>query len=59
MNLITHLELNKQIYSFHFNGVGHQLTNAGQYASTDERYKWKNPFPGTEQERFILIGDGN
>lgn len=59
MHLITHLNFNQEIYSFNFNGVGHQLTNAGQYAPTNERYRWRNPHQGTENERFILVGDGN
>ncbi len=59
MKLITHLNFNKEIYSFNYNGAGHQLTNSTQYAQTNERYRWRNPYPGTENERFILVGDGN
>jgi hypothetical protein len=59
MILITHLSFNDQVYTFNVNGVGYQLTNAGQYNPTTERYRWRNPHPGMENERFILIGDGN
>lgn len=58
MYLITHLNFNLDVCSFNLNGVGCQLTNAAQYA-TNESYKFKNPQPGTENDRFVLIGDGN
>lgn len=59
MNLITDLVFNQEVYSFNLEGTGHQLTNAAQYDPNGKRYKWKNPYPGTENEQFILIGDGN
>ena len=61
MHLITDLKFNQEleVYSFHFNESGHELTNASQYTDDQKRYKWKTPYPSTENERFVLIGDGN
>lgn len=59
MHLITHLIFNKDVCSFNLNGVGFQLTNAAEYVATNEQYKFKTPQLGTENDRFVLIGDGN
>ena len=59
MHLITHLIFNQDICSFNLNGNGIELTNAAQYGATKEQYKFRTPHPGTENDRFVLIGDGN
>lgn len=59
MEIITHLNFNNGRYSFNFNGTGYQLIAANQYVFESNFYRYRNPLAGTENERFILQGDGN
>jgi hypothetical protein len=58
MHLIIEVNFYDQSWGFNLNGLKYFLTNASRYVDIIIRHKWKQPW-GNENERFILIGDGN
>ena len=59
MNLITLLNFNKNVCTYNMNGQGIELINASQYSNSNEFYKRTNSHKREENEKFVLIGDGN
>lgn len=58
MHFITEISFDEQSWGFNLNGIKYFLTNASRYVDIQIRYKWIQPWDN-ENERFVLIGDGN
>lgn len=58
MEVITAVQFNEKNnqWTYNLNGTGVLLTNSSQFQKV---FELKRPQPGSENEKFLLIGSGN